>query len=92
MCCDHYCLIGCFGFRYKNQNVAIKIIHKGETPEEVAKKEAQFAREVEMLSRVQHKNLAKVRYLYVKDIVFDLSYLICLTMVFSIYCLVYWGL
>lgn len=45
--------------KYKNQNVAIKIIHKGETPEEVAQKEAQFAREVEMLSRVQHKNLAK---------------------------------
>ena len=47
-------------FRYKNQTVAIKIVHKGETPEEIAKKEARFAREVAMLSRVQHKNLVKV--------------------------------
>ncbi|KAG9441370.1 hypothetical protein H6P81_017224 [Aristolochia fimbriata] len=45
--------------KYKNQNVAIKIVHKGETPEEVAKREARFAREVAMLSRVQHKNLVK---------------------------------
>lgn len=47
-------------FRYKNQTVAIKIVHKGETVDEVAKKEARFAREVAMLSRVQHKNLVKV--------------------------------
>lgn len=47
-------------FRYKNQMVAIKIIHRGETPEEIAKREARFAREVAMLSRVQHKNLVKV--------------------------------
>nr|GMC95286.1 serine/threonine-protein kinase HT1-like [Ipomoea batatas] len=46
-------------FRYKNQNVAIKIVHRGETPEEIAKREARFAREVAMLSRVQHKNLVK---------------------------------
>ncbi|KAK3439883.1 serine/threonine-protein kinase STY13 [Eucalyptus grandis] len=45
--------------KYKNQTVAIKIIHKGETPEEIAKREARFAREVAMLSRVQHKNLVK---------------------------------
>ncbi|KAK6913068.1 Serine-threonine/tyrosine-protein kinase, catalytic domain [Dillenia turbinata] len=45
--------------KYKNQNVAIKIVPKGETPEEIAKKEARFAREVAMLSRVQHKNLVK---------------------------------
>lgn len=51
------CLLG---FRYKNQNVAIKIVHRGETPEEITKREARFAREVSMLSRVQHKNLAKV--------------------------------
>ncbi|KAL2532274.1 Protein kinase superfamily protein [Abeliophyllum distichum] len=46
--------------KYKNQNVAIKIVHKGETPEEVAKREDRFAREVAMLSKVQHKNLVKV--------------------------------
>ncbi|KAG7033090.1 Serine/threonine-protein kinase HT1, partial [Cucurbita argyrosperma subsp. argyrosperma] len=45
--------------RYKNENVAIKIIRRGETPEEIAKTEARFAREVAMLSKVQHKNLAK---------------------------------
>ncbi|KAK9090315.1 hypothetical protein Sjap_023492 [Stephania japonica] len=45
--------------KYRNQNVAIKIVHRGETPEEIAKREARFAREVAMLSRVQHKNLVK---------------------------------
>lgn len=45
--------------KYKNQTVAIKIVHKGETADEVAKKEARFAREVAMLSKVQHKNLVK---------------------------------
>ncbi|KAA8542216.1 hypothetical protein F0562_023368 [Nyssa sinensis] len=45
--------------KYKNQNVAIKIVHRGDTPEEISKREARFAREVAMLSRVQHKNLAK---------------------------------
>ncbi|CAN6449311.1 unnamed protein product [Victoria cruziana] len=45
--------------KYRNQNVAIKIFHKGETPEEIAKRESRFAREVSMLSRVQHKNLVK---------------------------------
>lgn len=49
-------------FRYKNQTVAIKIVHKGETPEEISKREARFAREVAMLSRVQHKNLVKVGF------------------------------
>ncbi|KAG7954449.1 hypothetical protein I3843_11G018900 [Carya illinoinensis] len=44
----------------KNQTVAIKMIHKGETPEDIGKREAQFAREVDiMLSRVQHNNLVK---------------------------------
>lgn len=49
-------------YRYKNRTVAIKIVHKGETPEEIAKRESRFAREVAMLSRVQHKNLVKVNF------------------------------
>lgn len=52
-----FCLLG---LRYENQNVAIKIVHRGETPEEISKREGRFAREVSMLSRVKHKNLAKV--------------------------------
>lgn len=54
------CLL--FSLRYKSQTVAIKIVHKGETPDEIAKREARFAREVAMLSRVQHKNLVKVGF------------------------------
>ncbi|KAJ4960011.1 hypothetical protein NE237_019921 [Protea cynaroides] len=45
--------------KYKNQDVAIKIVHRGENPEAIAKREARFAREVAMLSKVQHKNLVK---------------------------------
>ncbi|XP_010929905.1 serine/threonine-protein kinase STY13 [Elaeis guineensis] len=45
--------------KYKNQNVAVKIVHRGDTPEEAAKREARFMREVAMLSRVQHKNLVQ---------------------------------
>uniref|UniRef100_A0A0D9WL57 Protein kinase domain-containing protein n=1 Tax=Leersia perrieri TaxID=77586 RepID=A0A0D9WL57_9ORYZ len=45
--------------KYKNQNVAIKIVHKGDTPEEMVKREGRFLREVTMLSRLQHKNLVK---------------------------------
>lgn len=45
--------------KYKNQGVAVKIVHRGETPEEVSKRETRFAREVALLSRVQHKNLVK---------------------------------
>ncbi|XP_010534157.1 PREDICTED: serine/threonine-protein kinase HT1 isoform X3 [Tarenaya hassleriana] len=45
--------------KYKDQTVAIKIVHRGETPEEIAKRESRFLREVSMLSRVQHKNLVK---------------------------------
>lgn len=45
--------------KYKNQTVAIKVIRQGETPEEIAKRETRFAREVAMLARVQHKNLVK---------------------------------
>lgn len=47
-------------FRYRNQTVAIKIIKRGESPEEIAKKDSRFAREIAMLSKVQHKNLVKV--------------------------------
>lgn len=53
-----------FLFRYKNKTVAIKIVKRGESPEEIAKRESRFAREVSMLSRVQHKNLVKVLLLY----------------------------
>ncbi|XP_057791709.1 serine/threonine-protein kinase STY13-like [Salvia miltiorrhiza] len=45
--------------KYKNKNVAIKIVHRGETPDEIAKREGRFDREVAMLSKVQHKNLVK---------------------------------
>lgn len=71
------CLSFFFGWitrRYKNQNVAIKIVHKGETPEEIAKREARFGREVAMLSRVQHKNLVKVVF-YVPKLCLDMIYL-----------------
>lgn len=60
--------------RYKNQNVAIKIVQRGETAEEIAKKEGRFAREVAMLSRVQHKNLVKVIGIYCKD---ELMFVTC---------------
>ncbi|KAF6157483.1 hypothetical protein GIB67_004421 [Kingdonia uniflora] len=45
--------------KYKNQNVAIKIVRRGDNPEEIAKNEGRFSREIAMLSRVQHKNLVK---------------------------------
>lgn len=45
--------------KYRDQNVAIKIVQKSDVPEEMAKREARFAREVAMLARVQHKNLVK---------------------------------
>eukprot|EP01018_Ginkgo_biloba_P025073 Gb_07661 [translate_table: standard] len=45
--------------KYRDQNVAIKIIQAGDIPEEIAKREARFAREIAMLARVQHKNLVK---------------------------------
>ncbi|KAL9993973.1 putative dual-specificity kinase TKL-Pl-4 family [Helianthus debilis subsp. tardiflorus] len=45
--------------KYKNKNVAIKIVNKGDTPENIAKIEGRFVREVAMLSKVQHKNLVK---------------------------------
>jgi len=58
-CVPSSCLIFLF-CRYKNQNVAVKIINKGETPEQISRREARFGREIAMLSRVQHKNLVKV--------------------------------
>nr|GEV43218.1 serine/threonine-protein kinase HT1-like [Tanacetum cinerariifolium] len=45
--------------KYKYKIVAIKIVNKGETPEEIAKINGRFVREVAMLSKVQHKNLVK---------------------------------
>ncbi|KAG6488378.1 hypothetical protein ZIOFF_049621 [Zingiber officinale] len=45
--------------KYKNQNVAVKVMHKGDNPEEATKREGRFMREVTLLSRVQHKNLVK---------------------------------
>ncbi|XP_074576501.1 serine/threonine-protein kinase STY13-like isoform X2 [Curcuma longa] len=45
--------------KYKNQNVAIKVMHKEDNPEEVTKREGRFMREVTLLARVQHKNLVK---------------------------------
>ncbi|GAB4844962.1 hypothetical protein Ancab_038356 [Ancistrocladus abbreviatus] len=37
--------------KYKSQNVAVKIVLRGETPEQIARREARFAREVAMLSK-----------------------------------------
>lgn len=45
--------------RYRNQIVAIKVLHRGSTPEERAALENRFAREVNMMSRVKHENLVK---------------------------------
>lgn len=45
--------------KYKDKTVAIKIIQPGDSPEEMAKREGRFTREVALLSRVQHKNLVK---------------------------------
>eukprot|EP01018_Ginkgo_biloba_P032106 Gb_01104 [translate_table: standard] len=45
--------------KYRDQSVTVKILKMGETPEERTKLEARFAREVAMMSKVQHKNLVK---------------------------------
>ncbi|KAH9313893.1 hypothetical protein KI387_022520, partial [Taxus chinensis] len=45
--------------KYNDKTVAIKIIQPGDSPEEMAKREGRFVREVALLSRVQHKNLVK---------------------------------
>lgn len=59
-------------FRYKNKNVAIKVVNKGETPEEIKKREGRFAREVAMLSKVQHKNLVKVVIILFQNDLFNI--------------------
>lgn len=46
--------------------MAIKNVHKGETPDEIAKREDRFFREVAMLSEVQQKNLVKVVDLFLE--------------------------
>lgn len=56
-----------FCCRYKNQNVAVKIVHRGDTTEEAGKREARFIREVNLLSKVQHKNLVKVWALLIEN-------------------------
>lgn len=45
--------------KYREQSVALKLVQTSGTQEEVAKRESRFAREVSLLSRVQHKNLVK---------------------------------
>lgn len=45
--------------KYQNQTVALKLVQRNGTPEEVAKRESRFAREVTLLCRLQHKNLVK---------------------------------
>ncbi|XP_058185376.1 serine/threonine-protein kinase STY13-like [Rhododendron vialii] len=45
--------------KYKNHSVAIKMVPNGDTPEEIAKRNGRFAREVAMLTKVEHKNLVK---------------------------------
>eukprot|EP00250_Pteridium_aquilinum_P008092 c17663_g1_i1 orf=764-1978(+) len=45
--------------RYRDMSVAIKVLQRAPTSEEQVKLEARFAREVEMMSRVQHKNMVK---------------------------------
>ncbi|XP_074570762.1 serine/threonine-protein kinase STY13-like [Curcuma longa] len=45
--------------KYKNQDVAVKVLHNGYGPEEMAKRAAMFMREVTALAQIQHKNLVK---------------------------------
>lgn len=45
--------------KYLDQKVAVKILQPTENPDDHAKLEAGFAREVSMLARVQHRNLVK---------------------------------
>lgn len=45
--------------KYRGESVAVKVLQMGETSEERARVETRFAREVAMMSRVQHKNLVK---------------------------------
>lgn len=63
-------MIDMVSFRYKNQSVAIKMVPNGDSPEEIAKREARFAREVAMLSKVKHKNLVTVICSNIKAMLF----------------------
>ncbi|KAG9445485.1 hypothetical protein H6P81_016825 [Aristolochia fimbriata] len=45
--------------KYRDQIIAVKVLHPGSTPEERASYEGRFAREVTMMSRVKHENLVK---------------------------------
>ncbi|XP_068641920.1 serine/threonine-protein kinase STY13 [Aristolochia californica] len=45
--------------KYRDQNVAVKVLRSGSNPEERAALEGRFAREVTMMSRVKHENLVK---------------------------------
>jgi serine/threonine protein kinase len=89
-----YLLVDVVVVRYKNQNVAIKIVHKGDTPEEVVKRQGRFLREVTMLSRVQHKNLVKVCF-FLTIVIFHCAGIVgCFWILKTIYacCSVHWGL
>ncbi|XP_078436468.1 serine/threonine-protein kinase STY13-like [Wolffia australiana] len=44
---------------YGDQYVAIKILQRGQSEEEKAKLEGQFAREISMMTKVRHENLVK---------------------------------
>lgn len=53
----------CLFIRYRphsEQYVAIKVLNGGCTPEEKARLEGRFAREVNMMTKVKHENLVKV--------------------------------
>ncbi|KAJ4972129.1 hypothetical protein NE237_005228 [Protea cynaroides] len=45
--------------RYRDQIVAVKVLNSGNTPEEKAKLEGRFIREVTMMAKVKHENLVK---------------------------------
>ncbi|KAL8154439.1 hypothetical protein V2J09_012199 [Rumex salicifolius] len=45
--------------RYRDRIVAIKVLHRGNTPEERDSLESRFIREVNMMCRVKHDNLVK---------------------------------
>jgi hypothetical protein len=47
--------------RFGDQIVAIKVLNNGSTPEERATLEDRFIREVNMMCKVKHDNLVKVR-------------------------------
>ena len=49
--------------------MAIKVLHRGTTSEERAALEDRFAREVNMMSRVKHENLVKVKCAIMMDFI-----------------------